>query len=114
MLKIKCDGCTNPIGAVYYSRNMPGERSMRDILHNMLKDSDLSFRDFVDVALYHPELGYYSRLESPVGRAADYVTSPAISPVFGYSLGRLVSEFLSRSEERRVGKERGSGWARYR
>ena len=51
----------------------------------------------MEVALYHPELGYYSRSESPVGRNADYVTSPMISPVFVDSLGGLISEFLSRA-----------------
>jgi len=64
-------------------------------LHNMLEHSDLSFRDFVEVALYHPEHGYYSQSRSPVGREGDFVTSPALSPVFSFSLGRLVREFLS-------------------
>jgi SAM-dependent MidA family methyltransferase len=65
-------------------------------LHNMLEHSDLSFHDFVEVALYHPEHGYYSRSRSPVGREGDYVTSPVLSPVFSFTLGRLVREFLSR------------------
>lgn len=50
----------------------------------------------MEAALYHPGSGYYCRSVSPVGRDADYVTSQAISPVFGYSIGRLVSEFMSR------------------
>ena len=76
---------------------MPGDRSVSNVLRNMLQHGDLSFRDFMEVALYHPELGYYSRSESPVGRNADYVTSPMISPVFVDSLGGLISEFLSRA-----------------
>src|SRR5438874_554929 len=65
-------------------------------LHNLLQDSDLSFRDFTEIALYHPEFGYYARSRSPIGREADYVTSGTLSPVFGFALGRLVDEFLSR------------------
>ena len=75
------------------------ETPMRYVLRNMLQDSDLSFRDFVEVALYHPEFGYYSRGRSPVGREGDFVTSPALSPVFSFAVGRLVSEFLSRNAD---------------
>jgi SAM-dependent MidA family methyltransferase len=73
------------------------------VLRNMLEYGDLSFRDFMEVAMYHPRFGYYSRPESPVGRAADYVTSPLISPAFSFALGRLIREFSSR-----VGDEESS------
>ena len=66
------------------------------LIHKMLQDSDLSFRDFMELALYYPELGYYSRDRQG---DTDYVTSPAISPIFGYSLNKLVSEFLSRNHD---------------
>ena len=71
---------------------------MRDVLFNLLKYSDLSFRDFVEIALYHPEFGYYARPQNPVGKGADYVTAPLLSPVFSFAIGNLVREFLSRSE----------------
>jgi SAM-dependent MidA family methyltransferase len=73
------------------------EHLMLDVLRKSLKDSDLPFRDFVELVLYHPEFGYYARAESPVGKDADYVTSPVLSPVFSYSLGNLCREFMSRS-----------------
>jgi SAM-dependent MidA family methyltransferase len=76
---------------------MAGERSMVDVLRNSLQNSDLPFRDFVELVLYHPRFGYYASAESPVGKDADYVTSPALSPVFSYSLGNLYREFVSRS-----------------
>ena len=74
---------------------MPRDWTLRDEISNLLEQGDLSFRDFVELALYHPGLGYYARSESPVGKERDYVTSPALSPVFGFALGRLVQEFLS-------------------
>jgi SAM-dependent MidA family methyltransferase len=70
---------------------------MSTILRNMLSHGDLSFRDFVEVALYHPEAGYYARQESPVGREGDYITSPLLSPAFSFALNRLVGEFVSRA-----------------
>jgi len=76
---------------------MNGKRSMLDVLRKSLKGSDLPFHDFVELVLYHPEFGYYARSESPVGREGDYVTSPVLSPVFSYSLGKLCREFMSRS-----------------
>jgi SAM-dependent MidA family methyltransferase len=75
---------------------MGGERRKDEFVRNLLRYGDLSFRDFMEVALYHPESGYYSRGESPVGRGGDYITSPLLSPVFAFALGNLVSEFLSR------------------
>ncbi len=76
---------------------MPGERSLSDVLRNSLNHGDLPFRDFVELALYHPEFGYYARPESPVGREGDFITSPLLSPLFSFALGRLIDEFMSRA-----------------
>src|SRR3954462_8832137 len=76
---------------------MGSHRSIVDVLRKSLKNSDLSFGDFVELVLYHPEFGYYARAESPVGREGDYVTSPVLSPVFSYSLGNLCRELMSRN-----------------
>lgn len=76
---------------------MPPEQNASDALRNMLQYGDLSFRDFVEVALYHPQFGYYSKASSPVGKEGDYVTSPTLSPVFAYGFGKLVRDFVSRA-----------------
>jgi len=83
---------------VYHPQVMNGDARMRAVLRNMLQYGDLSFRDFVEIALYHPECGYYAMAQSPVGKGGDYVTSPTLSPVFSFALGRLVAEFLERTE----------------
>jgi SAM-dependent MidA family methyltransferase len=75
---------------------MPGSASARDVISNLLESGDLSFRDFMEVALYHPQSGYYACGTNPVGQEGDYVTSPLLSPVFAFSLGKLISEFVSR------------------
>jgi SAM-dependent MidA family methyltransferase len=79
-------------------RAVHGESNMRDVLRNVLHYGDLSFRDFVELALYHPEFGYYTTPENPVGREADYVTAPVLSPVFSFAIGNLVREFVRRNE----------------
>ncbi len=75
---------------------MPGQDAIVAMLRNLLTNSDLSFRDFMEIALYHPQSGYYARSASPVGREADFVTAPALSPVFSFALSRLVAEFVRR------------------
>src|SRR5688572_9568457 len=77
---------------------MAGEHSMDDVLRNVLQHGDLSFRDFVELALYHPEFGYYARPENPVGKGGDYVTAPTLSPAFSFAIAGLVRELLSRAE----------------
>lgn len=64
----------------------------------MLTYGDLSFRDFVELALYHPQFGYYARTQNPVGKGADYVTAPSLSPAFSFAIAELFREFLSRCE----------------
>src|SRR5207247_9609298 len=75
---------------------MPGDASLQEAIHNRLKSGDLPFREFVELVLYHPPSVYYTQSQSPVGKAADFVTSPSLSPVFSYGLGKLVRQFLSR------------------
>ncbi len=74
------------------------ERNLPDVLRNLLQYGDLSFRDFVEVALYHPEHGYYSTGHQRIGTGGDFVTAPSLSPLFSFALGRLAREFVSRCE----------------
>jgi SAM-dependent MidA family methyltransferase len=77
---------------------MTAERSLRDVVRNSLQYGPLSFRDFMELALYHPELGYYARTENPVGKGGDYVTAPSLSPVFAFAIAGLLREFVGRAE----------------
>ena len=77
---------------------MPGERSLADVLRNMLVYGDLSFRDFMELALYHPEFGYYAGDRNPVGKAGDYVTAGSLSPAFSFAITGLFQEFVGRAE----------------
>jgi len=45
----------------------------------------------MEAALYHPEHGFYSRLQG-FGAAGDYVTSPETHPAFGALLGRQTTD----------------------
>ena len=73
--------------------------TLEDEIRKLLDYGDLPFADFVEMALYHPTKGYYSRASNPVGKDADYTTGPRLSEVFGFSLSRLAREFLERSKD---------------
>ena len=84
--------------APWYDAPLMAELSpLRRTLRNMLQYGDLSFRDFMEVAMYHPEFGYYTRQINPIKREGDYVTSPQLSPAFSFALSSLVRELLSRT-----------------
>jgi SAM-dependent MidA family methyltransferase len=52
----------------------------------------ISFAEFMELALYHPELGYYARGAQKTGRAGDFFTSVDVGPLFGELLARQFAE----------------------
>ena len=52
----------------------------------------MTFRDFMERALYEPGEGYYSRERSAWSDAADYVTAPQVDTAFGTAVARLAEE----------------------
>ncbi|MFY9724174.1 MAG: SAM-dependent methyltransferase [Bryobacteraceae bacterium] len=43
----------------------------------------VSFHRFMEVALYHPQCGYYRRQPDPFGKQGDFYTAEQLQPVFG-------------------------------
>src|SRR2546425_12621407 len=50
---------------------------------------------FMDLALYHPDFGYYARAAQRSGRAGDFFTSVDVGPVFGELLEIQIAEMAS-------------------
>lgn len=50
----------------------------------------LTFAEFVEIALYHPEAGYYTAGPPRIGRSGDFLTAPETHPLFGLLLGRQI------------------------
>src|SRR6202012_2372315 len=50
------------------------------------KSGPLTIADYMELALQHPEFGYY-RHGDPLGLTGDFITAPEISQMFGEMLG---------------------------
>jgi SAM-dependent MidA family methyltransferase len=59
------------------------------------REGPLSFRDYMDAVLYHPDFGYYSSGRNPLGREGDYYTSSDLDSIFGKL---LAARFLRMAE----------------
>ncbi len=55
-------------------------------------EGPISFETFMALALYDPELGYYTRSSTTIGRAGDFYTSPHLHRIFGMMIGRQMEE----------------------
>ncbi len=55
----------------------------------------ISFERFMELALYHPEHGYY-RKPGRIGRQGDFLTSPSIHPMFGWAVAAWCRETWER------------------
>jgi len=58
------------------------------ILEEIRERGPIPFSRYMDLCLYHPELGYYSRNAEQFGKAGDFYTSSDIHAVFGRLLAR--------------------------
>lgn len=59
-------------------------QNINAILADLAKDSPISYRDFIECALYHPNCGYYRKDEARVGRSpkTDFYTAESLGSVF--------------------------------
>ncbi|MFK7910988.1 MAG: class I SAM-dependent methyltransferase [Akkermansiaceae bacterium] len=58
------------------------------ITENIKKSGPMPFSRFMALALYHPELGYYSSDRKKTGKQGDFITSVSVGSCFGSILAR--------------------------
>ncbi len=57
---------------------------LTEILRDEIRrDGPISFRRFMEAALYDPAHGYYRRVHDPFGKAGDFYTAEQMQPAFG-------------------------------
>lgn len=60
------------------------------------RDGPMTFARFMDLALYHPDGGYYRAEAARPGRDGDFLTAPEAHPIFGAALARAVADAWDR------------------
>lgn len=66
---------------------------LKDIIVQQIKDNgSMSFYDFMELALYHPEQGYYTSVNDRIGCNGDFYTSCTVSSLFAQMIGRQLEE----------------------
>jgi SAM-dependent MidA family methyltransferase len=56
------------------------------------RDGPVTFRRFMEAALYHPEFGYYQKARDPFGKEGDFFTAEQIQPVFGILMASRIRQ----------------------
>ncbi|MGC8011036.1 hypothetical protein, partial [Salmonella enterica] len=59
----------------------------------------ISFERYMELALYAPQVGYYSGGSSKLGKEGDFTTAPEISPLYGATLAHLAAEVIAASPQ---------------
>ena len=69
----------------------------------------MPFSRYMQLALYAPELGYYTAGARKLGREGDFVTAPELTPLFGQTLARQAAEVLESGFDQILEIGAGSG-----
>ena len=64
----------------------------RQLIEQIRRAGPLTFRDFMQAALYDEAFGYYNTERLKIGAAGDYYTSSNVHPAFGATLARAFAE----------------------
>ncbi len=64
----------------------------KEIVSLINEKGKITFADFMDLALYHPEYGYYTSGKEKIGKRGDYYTSSDVHSVFGELIARQLEQ----------------------
>ena len=72
-------------------------------------DGAIPFARFMELALYAPDLGYYSGGAAKLGKDGDFTTAPEISPLFGATLAHVAAAIMAQTAPRILEFGAGTG-----
>ena len=62
------------------------------IVQKIKTEGIVSFYDFMEMALYYPNLGYYTSPRDKIGKQGDYYTSPSFTCLYGQLIAKQLEE----------------------
>ncbi|MFN3532280.1 MAG: class I SAM-dependent methyltransferase [Candidatus Brocadia sp.] len=62
------------------------------IIEKIKKEGKITFAEFMQMALYHPQYGYYNSDTERIGKFGDYYTSPTVHRMFGELIAKQLDE----------------------
>ncbi len=86
------------------------------IIENIHKKGKITFAEFMQIALYHPQYGYYNSDKERIGKSGDYYTSPTVHKIFGELIAKQLEEMWRIMGERKftiVEMGANRGWMCY-
>ncbi|MCY4617302.1 MAG: SAM-dependent methyltransferase [Chloroflexi bacterium] len=85
----------NPLAVAQQSLDTPLSRILADRIQ---REGPMTFAEWMDQCLYHPEHGYYRSGRTTIGRDGDFLTSPEVHPLFGAAIAHLATELWRRGD----------------
>ncbi len=80
---------------------LTGKPELVEVIKKRIKEEGaISFRDFMDMALYYPELGYYTSRKDKIGGYGDFFTSSELDKAFGQLLAKQFAQIFSNLKDK--------------
>lgn len=106
-------GCLERVGRVSRSLRRCYSEGVDAISEEIRRAGPIPFARFMELALYHPEHGYYTRprgeAPGPAGAEGDFLTAPTAEPLFAQTVAQLLTGLAERSRRALTLVEMGAG-----
>ena len=81
---------------------LQSERLSKKIQASINRNQSLKFSQYMQMALYHPQYGYYTSSLPKFGAVGDFITAPEISPLFSHCLARFSAQVFEELEHKNI------------
>ncbi len=78
---------------------LSASRDLQNLIADEIARHDgwISFSRYMELALYAPDVGYYSGGAAKLGKDGDFTTAPEMTPLFGATLAHPIGELMAQS-----------------
>ncbi len=77
---------------------LQSQQLSQQIRKTLMRHKQMTFAQYMQKALYTPNLGYYASSLPKIGKQGDFITAPEVSPIFSRCLARQAIQVLEQLE----------------